>query len=227
MSWEIFYFVCFLVGFLLSLVTLLAGSVHLHTPKGFHFHGAHGHAAGHGHGAGHGHAGRGSEISWFNFGTITAFLAWFGGTGYLLSRYSNIWALLGLGISGLSGIGGAALVFWFVFKVLLAHEQDLDPADYNMVGVLGHISSGIREGGTGEMIFSQEGVRRCVAVRSEAGSLIAKGTEVVVIRYERGIAYVRPWDELNSLNAADNLASDPGQGVSRRALDRGQSEAVN
>jgi membrane protein implicated in regulation of membrane protease activity len=221
MNWEIFYFVCFLVGFLLSLVTFLAGSVHLHTPRGFHFHGTHGHAAGH-----HG-ANRGSQISWFNFGTITAFLAWFGGTGYLLTRYSNIWALLGLGISGLSGIGGAALVFWFVFKFLLAHEQDLDPADYNMIGVLGQVSSGIREGGTGEMIFSQQGVRRCAAARSEDGKQIAKGAEVVVIRYEKAIAYVRLWEELNSLNAADPLTPDTGQDRSHRAIGRGQSETVN
>lgn len=221
MNWETFYFVCFLVGFLLSLVTFMAGSVHLHTPKGFHFHGAHGHAAGHGHGD------RGSQISWFNFGTITAFLAWFGGTGYLLTRYSNIWALLGLGISGLSGIGGAALVFWFVFKVLLAHEQDLDPADYNMVGVLGHLSSAIREGGTGEMIFSQQGLRRCASVRSDDGRLIPKGAEVVVIRYERGIAYVRLWEELNSLDAADPSTPDAGQERSHRALGRGPSETVN
>ena len=227
MNWETFYFVCFLVGFLMSLATFLAGSVHLHTPKGFHFHGAHGHGAGHGHAAGHGHGDHGSQISWFNFGTITAFLAWFGGTGYLLTRYSTIWALLGLGISGISGIGGAALVFWFVFKVLLAHEQDLDPADYNMIGVLGQVSSGIREGGTGEMIFSQQGVRRCVAVRSEDGKLIPKGAEVVVIRYERGIAYVRLWEELNSLNAADPSTPEPGQDRSHRALGRGESETVN
>ena len=229
MNWEIFYFVCFLVGFLLSLVTFMAGSTHLHTPKGLHFHGAHGH----GHGVGQGHHGtgrgsdRGSQISWFNFGTITAFLAWFGGTGYLLTRYSNIWALLGLGISGLSGLGGAALVFWFVFKILLAHEQDLDPADYNMIGVLGQVSSGIREGGTGEMIFSQQGIRRCVAVRSDTGVPIAKGAEVVVIRYEKGIAYVRLWEELNSLNAASPLIPDEDQQRSHRAIGRGQSETVN
>lgn len=228
MNWEIFYFVCFLVGFLLSLVTFVAGSVHLHTPHGLHFHGAHGHGT---HAAGHGHGAHGSQASWFNFGTITAFLAWFGGTGYLLTRYSNIWALLGLGISGLSGIGGAALVFWFVFKVLLAQERDLDPADYNMIGVLGQVSSGIREGGTGEMIFSQQGVRRCAAVRSEDGRLIPKGAEVVVIRYERGIAYVRLWEELSSLNAAEPSGSDAtphaGQERSHPALGRGQSETVN
>ena len=29
-------------------------------------------------------------MPFLNFGTITAFLAWFGGTGYLLTRYSSL-----------------------------------------------------------------------------------------------------------------------------------------
>jgi membrane protein implicated in regulation of membrane protease activity len=129
--------------------------------------------------------------------SLVAFLAWFGGAGYLLSRYSSIWALVALGLAFASGLIGAALVFWFLFKVLLKHDRDLDPADYEMVGVLGRLSSVVRENGTGEMIFSQNGVRRAASARSEDGRPIAKGVEVVVTRYERGIAYVRAWDEIN------------------------------
>ena len=32
--------------------------------------------------------------------------------------------------------------------------------------------------------------------RAETGAAIPKGVEVIVTRYEKGIAYVRPWDEL-------------------------------
>ncbi len=187
MSWETFYFFCFCVGFLCSLLSFLAGTshLHIHLPKGLH---------GHVHpGAG----GKGSQTSPINFGTVAAFLAWFGGTGYLLSRYSSIWALLALGLAFVSGLGGATAVFWFLFKVLLAHERDLDPADYEMVGVLGRLSSTVRENGIGEMIFSQEGSRRAASAKSEDGRPIAKGVEVVVTRYERGIAYVRPWEEIS------------------------------
>jgi len=186
MSWETFYLFCFCVGFLCSLVAFLAGSahLHLHLPRG-HVH------------AGHAAGGKGSQGSPINFGTIAAFLAWFGGAGYILSRYSSIWALVALGLAFASGLIGAALVFWFLFKVLLKHDRDLDPADYEMVGVLGRLSSVVRENGTGEMIFSQNGVRRAASARSEDGRPIAKGVEVVVTRYERGIAYVRAWDEIN------------------------------
>ncbi len=187
MSWETFYFFCFCIGFLCSLLSLLAGSthLHLHLPRGLHPH------------ASHGSGGKGSQTSPINFGTIAAFLAWFGGTGYLLSRYSTMWALLALSLAVLSGLIGASVVFWFLFKVLLKHDRDLDPADYEMVGVLGHLSSTVRENGTGEMIFSQDGVRRAASARSEDGHPIAKGIEVVVTRYERGVAYVRPWDEIS------------------------------
>lgn len=187
MSWETFYFGCFLIGFLFSLVAVVSGSahLHLHLPRGWHA------PVGHGPGA------RGSQNSPFNFGTIAAFLAWFGGTGYLLTRYSSLWSLIALGLAFVSGLGGAAAVFWFVFKVLLKHDRDLDPADYDMIGVLGHVSSTVREGGMGELIFSQNGVRRAASIRSEDGKPIAKGVEVVVTRYEKGVAWVRPWDELS------------------------------
>src|SRR5450631_1693230 len=134
--------------------------------------------------------------SFFNFGTLAAFLAWFGGTGYLLYHYYSVWFLVALGVALLSGLGGAGVVFWFLAK-LMAHEAPLDPADYDMVGVLGKLSMPIRAGGTGELIYAQGGTRRVSGARAESGAAIAKGTEVVVTRYEKGIAYVRAWDELS------------------------------
>jgi hypothetical protein len=62
--------------------------------------------------------------------------------------------------------------------------------------VLANVSDTIRDGnGIGEIIFSQTGARRAAAARSEDGLAIERGTEVVVIRYERGIAYVRRWND--------------------------------
>jgi membrane protein implicated in regulation of membrane protease activity len=184
MNWSELYFACFIFGFGLSVIALLGGSAHLHVP---HLHLPHGP-----------HVGRGGA-SWFNLATIAAFLAWFGGTGYLLEHYYGVWFVLALGISIVSGIGGAAVVFWFVAKVLIEREAPLDPADYEMVGVLGKLSVPIRAGGTGELIYSQEGTRRVAGARSEDGAAIPKGTEVVVTRYEKGIAYVRLWDDFAAL----------------------------
>src|SRR5207248_1278292 len=43
MNWELFYLVCFFLGFALSLISFVAGGVHLHLPTKLHFHlGGHG-----------------------------------------------------------------------------------------------------------------------------------------------------------------------------------------
>lgn len=195
MSWADFYLICFALGFVLSVISLL-GSLDLHLPH-FHIHlgGTHGYTL---HGAGHV-----GEVAPINFGTIAAFLAWFGGTGYLFARFSSFWFVVALGMAAASGLVGAAVVFFFLAKFLIRQGEELDPADYEMIGVLGTVNSNIRPSGTGEMIFSQAGTRRAAPVRSdEDGLAIAKGTEVVVTRYERGIAYVRPWEELTNASAA-------------------------
>ena len=188
MTWAMFYLVCFLVGVTLSVLSFLGGSFHL---PHFHLHVPHVHVP---HGGAHG--GSGGEMPFLNFGTITAFLVWFGGAGYLLTRYSSLVVAGVLMLAVVAGIVGATIVFWFVAKLLLKHDRELDPADYDRVGVLARISSPIREGGTGEIIFSQEGTRNTCGARSENGEALARGTEVIVTRYERGIAYVRRWEEL-------------------------------
>jgi hypothetical protein len=213
MTWGDFYLICFVVGFTFSLISFLSGGTnwHFHFP---HWHGGHLHFGGHApmahapvsahapvHARGPMRAARGASVSPFNFVTLTAFLAWFGGTGYLLTRYSSLWFVIGLGIALASGLVGGSIVFLFLSKVLTSEEEDMDPADYEMVGVLGRMSISIREGGTGELIYSQAGTRRVCGARSEAGVPIAKGVEVVVTRYERGIAYVRPWTEMSGEEA--------------------------
>jgi membrane protein implicated in regulation of membrane protease activity len=184
MNWSAFYLICFVIGFGLSALSFFLGSFNLHLPHG-HIHGVH---AGHG---GH-HAG----APWFNLGTVAAFLAWFGGTGYLLLQYYAVWFGFALIISTLSGLGGASIVFLFLARVLMRHEKELDAADYDMIGVLGRLSIPIRTGGTGEIIYTQAGTRRVAGARAEGQDPIPKGAEVVVTRYEKGIAYVRPFDEL-------------------------------
>jgi len=91
------------------------------------------------------------------------------------------------------------VVFWFLFKVLLARERNLDPADYDMIGVLGRVISTVRKDGTGEMVYSRDGARRVAYIRTDTGEPIQRGVEVVVTRYDRGIAWVRPWEEMNGM----------------------------
>jgi membrane protein implicated in regulation of membrane protease activity len=210
MKWADFYLLCFAGGFFFSLLSFLMGSFHLpHLP-----HGASGGHLEHGGVAHHGGGGRASvkgvHVSRFNLFTLAAFLAWFGGTGYLLTRYSTIWFVFGLGTALLSGATGGAIIYMFLSRVLMSEGEEMDPADYEMTGVLGRISIPIRAGGTGEIIYSQAGTRRTCGARAENASAIAQGTEVVVTRYEKGIAYVRLWTELAG---DDETAEHSGQGA--------------
>jgi len=206
MTWADFYLICFAVGFLLSAISFIAGGLrwHLHLPHFPHNGGHIGAAAGHApvaHGSADNgtapHTGHQAAVSPFNFVTLTAFLAWFGGTGYLLTRFSSIWFALGLMIAMAAGLFGAGIMFLFLTRVLISHEENMDSADYEMVGVLGRISMPIRENGTGEIIYSQAGTRRTCGARSENGSALEKGAEIMVARYEKGIAYVKRWEEVS------------------------------
>jgi hypothetical protein len=196
MNWETFYLVCFLAGLMLSVVSLLGGmghfGVHVHMPHVGHVpHGVH---VPHGTTDAAGHSG--SNVPWWNAFSVMIFLCWFGAAGYLLTRYGGFVALVVLVLSAICGLAGGALVFLFLTKVLLPHERELTADETEVVGAVGYISSAIRTGGTGEIVYEQLGARRSAPARSEDGDAIQRQEEVYVVRYEKGIAYVRRWEEL-------------------------------
>ena len=103
MSWSDFYLICFLVGLVLSVVSFLlgtmgiggdvadlgdvgdvAGAPSVDAPADV--------VAGDTHAPAH----AGPHVSPLNFSTAMAFLAWFGGAGYLLTRFSGLTSLLAL-----------------------------------------------------------------------------------------------------------------------------------
>ena len=196
MTWSDFYLFCFLVGFFLSVLSFVAGAVHIHLPFKMHlpFHPAH-----HGGGGGsHGAARGGTHISWFNASSAMAFLAWFGGTGYLLTRHSRLIGLVILALSSGVGVIAGWTVFRFMVKLVSASDAPMSSEDSRLEGAVGTLSAPIREGVTGEIIFPLNGVRRSAGARAEDGKPIEKGAEVVIARYEKGIAYVKRWDEFTS-----------------------------
>lgn len=193
---EEWYLVCFAVGLVLTLLSAVSGLGHLsfghlHLP---HLHLGKLHIVGH-HDPAQAHGNNG--LSAFNGFTLMAFLCWFGGTGYLLRHHTALAGVAVLVFSLLSGFAGSALVFGFLTRVLLSRERVFTEEETAMPGVLARVTSSIREGGIGEIAFSQGGARRAAAARSETGAAIARDAEVVVLRYERGVAYVEPWSEMD------------------------------
>ena len=203
MTWSDFYLLCFLVGFSLSVLSFLAGAVHIHLPFRIHlpFHAAH-HAGGlpaggQGHGVGLKSVAvkSGGHVSWFNASTLLAFLAWFGGVGYILTKHSHFMAAAILGFAFLAGLFAGLLVFQFMARLVKATSAPMLDWDYRVEGTVGTVSMPIRANGTGEVIFEQDGARKSVGARSEDGTSLANGTEVVIARYDDGIAYVKRWEE--------------------------------
>jgi membrane-bound ClpP family serine protease len=185
MTWETFYLICFGIGLALTALSL-AGGFHHHLHLGMH------------QGAGHAHATANRGISPLNGFTLTAFLCGFGGAGYLLQRYGGLVTPVILALATLSGLVGGMVIFWFLAKVMAPHDKALTAEETEMTGVIGRVSGTIRGEGTGEILFSQNGARRSSPARSDNGEPIARDVEVVVMRYERGVAYVRRWDEISS-----------------------------
>jgi membrane protein implicated in regulation of membrane protease activity len=189
------YLLCFAFGLFWAVTSLLLGSFRVHG----HVHAAHVHSHG-GHAT---HAGGkdsfGSKLwgEFLNLHSLAIFLAWFGGCGFLMTRHSQIGVAAVLLVSVLGGLLSAFAVASFL-HFLQGKERELDPFDYDMVGVLGRVSSSIRNGGTGEILYSRDGARASACARSDEGQLIERGVEVVVTRYEKGVAYVRTWDSMTN-----------------------------
>jgi membrane protein implicated in regulation of membrane protease activity len=215
MTWESFYFVCFLVGLFMSAFSLLGGmghfGGHVHLPHASHLphlpsagHGAHLPHAGH---PVQGSAGGSPTIPWWNGFSLMIFLCWFGAAGYLLTRFGGFVAGVVVALAVVCGVAGGTIIFLFMTKVLLPHEHYLTADETEVAGVVGRVSSPIRQGGTGEIVYEQLGARRSAPARSEDGAPLQNEEEVYVVRYEEGIAYVRRWEDYPEMDEKQGLGT--------------------
>ncbi|HEY7232711.1 MAG TPA: NfeD family protein [Gemmatimonadaceae bacterium] len=186
-----FFIGCFAFGLLFTVVTFLLGG----------FGGTQSHGAAHGllsgltgsHAATHAHEQSGNHVSPFSFSTLSAFLTWFGGAGYLLTRYSPLAALVVTLTALIFGVIGATLFFTAIARYIVPRLTVLNPEDFRVQGAVARVTSTIQAGGTGEIVYALGGTRHADGARSESGESIERGTQVVILRIEKGIAYVEPW----------------------------------
>ena len=225
MNWETFYLICFLAGLMLSFISLLGGMghfgghvhvPHVHVPHAGHVpHMPHG-GAGVSHPAsgGAGSSSSGPEVPWWNAFSIMIFLCWFGAAGFLLTKYGSFVAGVVVVLAAICGVTGGAIIFLFLTRVLMPHDRELTADETDVVGVVGRVSAPIRSGGTGEIMYQQLGATRSAIARAEDGEAIAKEEEVYVIRYEKGVAYVKRWEDLDASGHL-SVSSDQKQTTSR------------
>lgn len=185
MTLSTLFLICFFVGLGVSAVSLVASFFHLHH-HGIHFHFHHG---------GHWVVKTASELlgSVFNLAAITMFLAWFGGVGLLLEEMTHLASAIIVTLAGGAGVGGAAGIVRLV-QLMSRQERPLQPLQ--LAGTVGRLTIPIRAGGTGEVVYTIDGKRRCSGARTEPGRTIPRDTEVVITRYDKGIAYVCEFDRM-------------------------------
>jgi len=135
----------------------------------------------------------------FGVSTIMIFLTWFGAAGYLARTWGGQTAWTAIPIATVVGLAGGAAIWVVLAKILPRGESQLDPAQYDLHGTVAQVTSSIRAGGTGEIIYILDGKRRVDGARSQDGKPIANGEEVSIVHYTGGIAYVVPlaWGDDN------------------------------
>lgn len=171
--------ICFFVGLVLTvLITFFGGDF-------FEFHGDSG--------GGHGHGGP----SFFNLSSLLASLTVFGGIGYMLGEVGMTNSLFILLIAIGSGLVMGWLFFLLYAKVIYKHDNSMKESDFELSGQLGRLIVGINGKGIGEMVIVLQGTKRSISARSAQGESIPKGTKVVIVHMDKGVATVSRFSDLN------------------------------
>jgi membrane protein implicated in regulation of membrane protease activity len=133
------------------------------------------------------------------FTSVLLFLTWLGGVAFVLRRAADWPLVAALPVAALAGVAVAALMQVAIRKLSDPTGSVLEPEQFRLPGTIGRLSGAIRAGGTGEIVYEQGGVRHVSAARVADGRELPRGTEVIVLRVERGIATVEPFDAFASL----------------------------
>jgi membrane protein implicated in regulation of membrane protease activity len=155
-------------------------------------------------------AGLAWALSWLSPLNLAGAALWFGGIGLLAEMFLPFsWLALPFAIAG--GLFGALLL-----RALMAAfvRSSVAPLRADSIGAVATVNAAIRADGVGEVIYTLEGLHRSSPARSEDGTSIPRGTTVVILRRENGVACVQPLNPLEGI-APDPLAPSigaPGQG---------------
>jgi len=189
---DAIFLILFFFGLAFTSISLLFGAFDLG-----------GSAAGH---VGHGHLGdiqahgntdHSTDANVFNVATLLAFSTWFGGAAYLLRNGAGLHVIISL----LGGLVAGAVGGYLILRLLQwvkGKETFLDARKERLTGSIGRVTSPIRDGGVGEIVYEMNGVRQVSAARAPVGLSITRGSEVIVLRREHGISYVEPWKALEA-----------------------------
>lgn len=235
------FLVCLVAGMCSTAIMAMLGGVAGHVGHGIgHLHASHpgpSLAAGHGHAAlpGNGpaqhvpgpassvHAAAsppaqspatavlGWALSWLSPLVIASAALWFGAGGLIAD-------LVAPGVSGpvavVAALAGGAAVRKLIDTFV---QSDTEPLSADATGAIGVLNAAIRVDTAGEVVYVLEGLHRSAAARSVDGSPLPRGTNVVIVRREKGVALVSPLDPLSPLIEPENGATPVEQVPQRQS----------
>ncbi|MDB5097767.1 MAG: hypothetical protein JWM80_2188 [Cyanobacteria bacterium RYN_339] len=180
---EAFFLFCFAFGALFTLASTLLGML----GAGLHGLGAHVHLPGAHVRIGSHHGGALSHV--MNPSAFLVGLTAFGALGYL-GLHHLAWSLpLALGAAAAAGAAGHAALA-ALFNKLQQDAGTMLDQDYELTGTPADVRVSIPAARCGEIIFTLNGRTRSEAARSLDGEGIPRGTQVVIVGYQQGVAVV-------------------------------------
>jgi membrane protein implicated in regulation of membrane protease activity len=154
----------------------------------------------------HGHPDNGGPLP-ASLGAVLVFLTWLGGVGFVLRRAADWPLVAALPVAAILGVGVGAAVQLAVRKLSNPTGSVLEPDQFRLPGTIGRVTSSIRPDGTGEVVYEQGGVRHAVAARASGNEALPRGTEIVILRVDRGIATVEAFDAFWASDDSRNAAA--------------------
>jgi membrane protein implicated in regulation of membrane protease activity len=122
---------------------------------------------------------------------VSTLLTGFGGVGVICTQVFHLPPLLSLPISFVIAIGGAAVVFFALSKLMLSLQGTSHSTLASLVGTEAQVITPIPPDGVGDVAYSHGGVRESRPARAEEGVLIPQHSLVRITRVAGSTLMVR------------------------------------
>ena len=133
----------------------------------------------------------------FNLPTVAALAAFFGLSGYLITRNTTLAPAVTIVLAAVAALIGASGMFALIAGwAVPSARRDVEDERYTLQGCFGRVTRAIRADQDGEIAYQQAGERRVAGARSLDGRAIPADSEVVIERIEEGVAYVELWSKI-------------------------------
>ncbi|GGG08786.1 hypothetical protein GCM10010912_61690 [Paenibacillus albidus] len=121
---------------------------------------------------------------------LMVFVTVWGGTGYVLTRFSGMNMLAVVLICTVVALLLGCLMYAGLARVMTRYDSSMNEMDYEQAGQLGYISISAVDGAVGEMKYVLHGTMRSIGVRAETGQQLDKGDRVIILKVDKGMAAV-------------------------------------